>query len=164
MPTLHLLHGPPGSGKTTFARKLGRELPAVRFTPDEWMVALYGTNPPEAVFRPQHEKIMLLIWSHVERVLGAGTDVVLDVGFLSRASRDDARQRALALGVACRFYVLKCPMAEARRRVLARTTKMPPGELEISEPTFEFLVRQLEPMGADEPHIVVEPPAPEDNS
>ena len=91
MPTLHLLHGLPGSGKTNFARKLARDLRAVRFTPDEWMVILHGTNPPEVVFRPQHEKIMALIWSHVERVLGAGTDVVLDVGFWSRASRDDAR-------------------------------------------------------------------------
>lgn len=128
------------------------------------MVTLHGTNPPEAVFRPQHEKIMLLIWSHVERVLGAGTDVVLDVGFWSRASRDDARQRANALGVGCRFYAMNCSMGEARRRVLARTAKMPPGVLEISEPTFEFLARQMEPMGADEPHIVVEPPAPEGSS
>ncbi len=94
MPTLHLLHGLPGSGKTSFGRKLAHDLPAVRFTPDEWMVTLHGTNPPEAVFRPQHEKIMALIWSHVERVLGAGTDAVLDVGFWSRASRDDARRRA----------------------------------------------------------------------
>ncbi len=164
MPTLHLLHGLPGSGKTGLARKLSRELPAVRFTPDEWMVTLHGTNPPEAVFRPQHEKIMVLIWSHVERVLGAGTDVVLDVGFWSRASRDEARTRARALGVPCRFYALKCSLSEARKRVLARTAKMPAGELEITEPTFEFLARQMEPMGADEPHIVVEPPAPEGSS
>ena len=164
MPTLHLLHGLPGSGKTSFARKLARELPAVRFTPDEWMVTLHGTNPPEAVFRPQHGKIMALIWSHVERILQAGSDVVLDVGFWSRSSRDDARARARVLGVPCRFYAMSCPVAEARRRVLARTAQMPPGELEISEPTFEFLARQMEPMGTDEPHIVVEPSAPEGSS
>jgi predicted kinase len=164
MPTLHLLHGLPGSGKTGLAKKLAGELPAVRFTPDEWMVTLHGINPPEAVFRPQHEKIMALIWSHVARVLETGADVVLDVGFWSRASRDDARRRAGALGVECRFYSLNCPIDEARRRVLARTAKMPPGELEISEPTFEFLARQMEPMGADEPHIVVEPAAPEASS
>jgi predicted kinase len=164
MPTLHLLHGLPGSGKTVLAKKLASELPAVRFTPDEWMVTLHGTNPPEAVFRPQHERIMALIWSHVERVLCAGTDAVLDVGFWSRASRDDARRRAQALGVACRFYALKCPIDEARRRVLARTAKMPPGELEITEPTFEFLARQMEPLGADEPHIVVEPSVPQGSS
>lgn len=164
MATLHLIHGLSGSGKTTFARKLARELRAVRFTPDEWMVALHGTNPPEAVFRPQHEKIMGLIWSHAERVLGAGTEVVLDAGFWSRASRDDARRRAEAMRVICRFYAMKCSREEARSRVLARTAQMPPGELEISEPTFEFLARQMEPMGVDEPHIVVEPGAPEASS
>ena len=157
MAKLHLLHGLPGSGKTTFAKILARKLPAVRFTPDEWMIALHGTNPPEAVFRPQHERIMLLIWSHVERVLGTGTDVVLDVGFWSRASREDARRRARVMGVDCVFYALKCSEADARQRVLARTAKMPDGELEISEPTFEFLLRQMEPMGNDETHIVAEP-------
>ena len=164
MAKLHLLHGLPGSGKTTFAKTLARKLPAVRFTPDEWMVALHGTNPPEAVFRPQHERIMLLIWTHVERVLATGRDVVLDVGFWSRTSRDDARRRARVMGVDCIFYALKCSEAEARRRVLARTAKMPDGELEISAPTFEFLIRQMEPMGKGETHIVVEPDAMEAKS
>jgi predicted kinase len=164
MPTLHLLHGLPGSGKTTYARKLAHDLPGVRFTPDEWMVTLHGTNPPEAVFRPQHERIMALIWTHVTRVLMTGMDVVLDVGFWSRASRDDARRRAKQMGVHHRFYSLACTMDEARRRVLIRTGNLPPDTLEISEPTFEFLARQFEPMAADEAHIVVEPSAPEASS
>jgi hypothetical protein len=59
---------------------------------------------------------------------------------------------------------MKCPLDEGRRRVLARTAIMPPGILEITGPTFDFLMRQFEPMGADEVHIVVEPPAPEGSS
>ena len=164
MPTLHLLHGPPGSGKTTFARQLARELPAVRITPDEMMVILHGTNPPEAVFRPANERIKALIWLQAEQALAAGVDVVLDVGYWGRAGRDEARQRAQALGALCQFYAMKCTMEEARRRVLARTATMPPGVLEITGPTFDFLTRQFEPMGADEPHIVVEPPAPTGSS
>lgn len=155
-PTLHLIHGIPGSGKTTFARKLEQEIHAVRFSPDEWMVTLHGTNPPEPLFREQHERIMALIWEHVGRVLRAGCDVILEGGFWSRASRDDARRRAEEFCVPCKFYALRCSVEEARRRVSARTKTMPPGTLEITDTTFDFLLGKLEPLGADEEYIEVE--------
>ena len=155
-PTLHLVHGIPGSGKTTFARQLEQQTHAVRFSPDEWMVKLHGTNPPEPLFRSQHERIMDLIWEHAGRVLRAECDVVMDGGFWSRASRDDARRRAAELKVPCRLYALPTDIGEARRRVLARTKAMPPDTLEITGATFDYLVGQLEPLGSDEEYILVE--------
>jgi predicted kinase len=41
-----LIHGYLGAGKTTFARQLERTIPAIRLSHDEWMVRLYGDNPP----------------------------------------------------------------------------------------------------------------------
>jgi hypothetical protein len=155
-PTLHLIHGIPGSGKTTFAQKLEQEHRAVRFSPDEWMVMLHGTNPPESLFRVQHERIMALIWEHTGRVLRAGCDVVFDGGFWTRPSRDDARQRAKDLNVPCLLYAVRCSVDEARKRVSARTKAMPPGTLEITSPTFDFLLGKLEPLSGDEEHVVVE--------
>jgi hypothetical protein len=46
MPSAHLIYGYLGAGKTTFARQLERDIPAIRFSHDEWMVRLYGDDPP----------------------------------------------------------------------------------------------------------------------
>ncbi len=152
MPTLHLIHGLPGAGKTTYAVGLARERKAVRFTPDEWMVALHGTNPPERLFRDQAPRIFALIWVHAGRVLAAGIDVVIDGGFWTRASRDEARAWAAQRGVNCRLHALSCDLDEARRRVLERTAAMPADTLEITAATFDLLAAQFEPLGPDELH------------
>ncbi|WP_424949772.1 AAA family ATPase [Deinococcus sp.] len=44
MPTLFLMVGLPGSGKTTLAKQLEQRHSAVRFTPDEWMMPLFGAG------------------------------------------------------------------------------------------------------------------------
>jgi len=40
MPTLILICGLPGAGKTTFAKRLEVERSALRLTPDDWMARL----------------------------------------------------------------------------------------------------------------------------
>ena len=51
MPTVHMIHGYLGAGKTTLALKMEQELPAIRFTHDEWMTRMYGDDPPVDQFR-----------------------------------------------------------------------------------------------------------------
>ena len=43
MATARLIHGFLGAGKIAFARQLERELPAIRFSQDEWMARGLGT-------------------------------------------------------------------------------------------------------------------------
>ena len=51
MATLHLMVGLPCSGKTTLAKKLEHERSALRLTPDEWQVGLFGQDAKE----PEHD-------------------------------------------------------------------------------------------------------------
>lgn len=45
MPTIHLMTGFIGFGKTTIAKELEQNIPAVRFTHDEIMFERYGRAP-----------------------------------------------------------------------------------------------------------------------
>ena len=82
-PTVHLLHGFLGAGKTTFARQLERQLPAVRYTPDEWMSRLFGDDPPAEHFHRHLDAVFDLLTAHWPMVIHCGVDVVLDYGFWS---------------------------------------------------------------------------------
>lgn len=156
MPSLHLLHGFTGSGKTTFARKLEQELPAFRFSPDEWMVQLYGHNPPAEHFPEYFDRVVGLIWQSAVRLLELGVDVVLDFGFWSRSSRDEARARAAVLGIPYRLYALSCSEETMRRRVLRRTADLPADALWINAEAFELFKSRFEPLAQDEEHVRID--------
>jgi predicted kinase len=158
MPTAHLIYGYIGSGKTTLARQLEQRSGAVRYSPDEWMTRLFGEDPPQAEFAGHAQRVQSLIDEQWQRVLAAGVDVVLDFGFWSRTSRDEARQRVLALNAVPRLYWVRCDRATALARCLARNRDLR-GSLFIAEQTFELLEQRFQPLDADEPFELSEPPS-----
>jgi predicted kinase len=146
--TAHLVHGYVGAGKTTFARALEARLPAVRFTHDEWMVALHGQDPPAERFAEYAQRVSALIEAQWTRCLALGLDVVLDLNFWSRAQRDETRRKVEALGARHRLYHLAAPDEEAWARVARRNAE--PGALLITRGTFDLLRGRFEPLGPDE--------------
>ena len=151
--TAHLVHGFIGAGKTTFAKRLVERLPAVRFTHDEWMVALYGSDPPAAEFPELARRVSGVIEAQWTRLLALGLDVVLDLNFWSRAQRDETRRTVEALGGRHRLYHLALPDEEAWARVARRNEE--PGALYVARSTFETLRARYEPLAADELHELV---------
>jgi predicted kinase len=154
-PTVHLLHGFLGAGKTTLARQLERQLPAVRYTPDEWMSRLFGDDPPAEHFQRHLDAVFELMTAHWPMVIQCGVDVVLDYGFWSRAARDAARRRAAELGCNTRLYALHCSEPTARRRCRERNEQLA-GSLLITDPTFDTLKARFEPLAPDEPHTRID--------
>jgi predicted kinase len=104
MPIAHLIHGFLGSGKTTFARRLERDVRAIRFTHDEWMVRLYGHDPPADQFPILFHRVSEQIDQLWPRCLELGADVVLDHGFWSCKQREETRALACAVGASTRLY------------------------------------------------------------
>lgn len=68
--------GLPGSGKTTLAKKIEKELSAIRFCPDEWMHAL----SIDVYDNDWHGKIESLQWHLTQDLLRRAHTVIIEWG------------------------------------------------------------------------------------
>ncbi len=131
-PTLHLTVGLPGVGKTTLARKIAHEDKAVRFSPDEWLIPLFGTTwrAPELDGKRDVLEGRLLWTAH--EVLGGGASVVVDFGCWSEAERWAVRAVAEHAGGSFHLYFIDLPEAERRARATARWERDPGADFEMA--------------------------------
>ena len=130
---LILLCGLPGAGKTTLARRLAQEVPAVRFGADEWMARL-GVDLHDEKIRDRLEQ---LFWQLAQELLQLGTSVILEFGLWVRAERDEKRLGARALGVGVELYYLDVPTEELWRRIERRNSERSFGSVPITHEQFE---------------------------
>src|SRR3954470_10939647 len=138
--TLHVIFGPIGAGKTTYAHAIARREGAVPFVLDEWGARLFGAD----VDGPLDLKWMMerlgrcqaLIWSTATAVLAVGTSVVLDIGAMRRGDRERIRQIADASGLSLQWHFVDAPQAVRRARVAGRNTAK--GDTFVREVTPEM--------------------------
>jgi predicted kinase len=90
--------GLPCSGKTTRAKELKNELFALRLTPDEWRVSLFGYDVLDPEHDKRHNLIENMLWQIAARALSLRTNIILDFGFWAKEKREDFRSRAKKIG------------------------------------------------------------------
>ncbi|MDH6546515.1 putative kinase [Streptomyces sp. SAI-133] len=129
MTTLFLTVGLPGAGKTTRARQLAEEHSALRLTPDEWMLPLFG-DPQPAGKRDVLEG--RLIWLGLE-ALKVGTNVVLDFGCWSRDERSAIRWLVKSVGASCQLVYVPVDLETQRARIAHRQSSTPHETFVMSE-------------------------------
>lgn len=145
-PTLFVMVGLPGSGKTTLAKRLEVEHDALRLTKDDWMMALFGWGD----HGDKREIVEALLWAMGARALQLGVDVVLDYGLWAREEREQYRDRALALGARIDFRFLDAAEEELVRRMEARNQRADPADVPISVEQLRAYVPRFERPTAEE--------------
>ena len=148
--TLHVIFGPSGAGKTTYAHAFARREGAVAFILDDWMARLFGPDMPEPL---QYDWMIervgrceAQIWSSAAAVLAAGTPVILDIGLMRRSDRARVREIAEAAGLPIQFHFVSASQAVRRARIADRNVVR--GEsfaIEVTPDLFEFIEGVYEP-------------------
>src|SRR5580704_14472468 len=97
MPTVHLICGSTGAGKTTYANALSRRIKGIRFSIDEWIGTLFLPDRPApstlewAVERM--DRCERQMWTIADQLIARSVDIVFDWGLSTFAQRDRFRTR-----------------------------------------------------------------------
>jgi len=146
MPTLFLMVGLPGAGKTTLAKQIEIERSAVRFTPDEWFAEL-GLDPYDEALRARIEALQ---WQLAARALSLGVDAILDFGLWAKEERDDYRDRAASVGAETEIRFLDVSRDVLHERLTKRNAELPSGEFVVDLADLDRWWRVFQPPSGDE--------------
>jgi uncharacterized glyoxalase superfamily protein PhnB/predicted kinase len=150
-PRIHLVIGPVGAGKSTYAIGLAREHAAIRLTLDEWMSGLFSPDRPDSGlvewYVERAGRCIEQIWRIAEAMLGLGTSVILEIGLLKQSEREAIYQRIADAGIELTIHALDAARDVRRERVLARnqvkgstfSMVVPPAIFELASDLWEPL-------------------------
>lgn len=151
MAQLHLIVGPVGAGKSTFAFQLAREQRAVRLNLDEWMAELFSPDRPDAGvmewYVERAQRCVDQIWRLASRMIEAGTSVVLEIGLIQRRQRQRILGRIDKAGHPLQIYVLDAERDVRRERVEQRNrAKGDTFSMVVPPHVFEMASDMWEPL------------------
>jgi predicted kinase len=127
MPTLHVIAGKAGSGKTTLARQLAAQLPAVVLCEDEWMSRLADPIANLRQYLDASARIRSVMAPLTVDVLGLGLSVVFDFAGNRPADRLWTRSIAERAGAALVVHYIQADDVTCRARVVQRNVQQPEG-------------------------------------
>jgi len=152
---LHLLIGPVGAGKTTYAHRKSASSTGLVLDLDTWMVRLFGADPRPTVdvmdwYLERCDRCRSLLWDVALDVLHCGTDVFLELGLIAAVEREAFYTKASAEGLCWEVYLLDAPRSVRRERVEARNRAAGPFTQIIPSEFFERASDAWQPPSGEE--------------
>ena len=150
MAQIHMIEGPVGAGKSTFAIALGKRHRSPPLILDDWMATLFRADRPASDFMAWYaerkQRCIDQIWKLAVGLLDLDSDAILELGLVQRADRTRFYERIAAAGSAFTVYVLDAPPAVRRQRVRRRNReKGNTYVMEVSDEVFELASSLWEP-------------------
>ena len=149
MPLIHLVFGPQGAGKSTYAAALAERERGVVLAIDPWMQGLFGPDLPRPISLPwvmeRVGRCEARIWQTARDVAARGVPVVLDLGFMRRADRTRVAEQARQAGLPVQAHWVSADAATRRARVMARNqTRGGTFAFEVSPAMFDAMEARFE--------------------
>lgn len=142
----HAMCGLVCSGKTTIARRLAEELPALRLTRDEWMLHLYGSRRHDDVeYVAAIPRCTDFMWDVAGQVLSLDVGVILDWNHWNQAQRANSRERAAAAGADLVVHYVDVPLELAIAHAKTRLAAEEPYTHPIDEDEVRHFATIFEP-------------------
>lgn len=154
-PTLYLLCGKIGAGKSTLARRLASRPATLLISEDHWTSTLFADELRTIDdYGRLSARLRAAVAPHIVDILQKGLSVVLD--FPANTERQRAWMRSLIdlAGVPHELHHLDVPDELCRRRLRQRNAR---GEhqFQVSDQEFDQFTRHFVPPGPDEGFNVI---------
>jgi len=153
-PTLHLLIGLPGSGKTTLAKILQELTDSVRVSSDDYRLLLF---PRPKFTQKEHDNLYAMIDHNVEHLLQAGHSVVYDANLNRRVYRDEKYALAKKYDVTIKLWWVQAEqiLSKQRRVDESKHHALVPND-ETPGEMHDRISDLFEAPGNDESYVVVD--------
>jgi len=141
--------GSTGAGKTTYSISLAQEMGAVRFSIDPWMQTLFSKDMKSLDYSWMIERVYRCyeqIWEVSKQILLLGGNVILDLGFTTKAQREIFLTNAKELGIDSEVHYLDVPVDVRQQRVKQRNVSKDSDlySFEVTEMMFNFMESKFE--------------------
>ena len=153
MPTLHLLLGYPGAGKTTFARQLRNITKAVHLSSDKLRLEMF---PDPTFSQYEHDVLYTELNDLTKMILEDGEDVVYDANLNRLEHREEKYKLATDLGVSYKLWWIRVPRDLARTRRIGEVARYLIPDGETPERMFDRVAEIFESPKSDEKFIEVD--------
>lgn len=149
---VYLICGFLGAGKTTYSRKLAEKSRMIHLNPDEVCMQRYSQEEYENNWDFCFAQTFEFLWSEIADYIRQGQDVIFDVGFWTKSSREEAVKKVKQMGGNPIVHYVYAPDYVLKQRLMIRTGKIAEHNLKY----FDDIKKSFEAPTADESCVVIE--------
>ena len=152
-PTLYLLLGLPGSGKTTAAAEISKLTGAVHLSSDSFRLSLFET--PKFT-QDEHDSLYKMLDYMCELLLASGTSVVYDANLNRLEHRQEKYRLAKKTGADTQLFWLQVHRDMAKERRINKQNQALVSKHETPHDMFDRIADIFEAPTANEPFIALD--------